>query len=136
MASKNAYKNCTNTHMEKRIKEDGFTLIEVLIALTIFAIGLLAVAAMQVSAVKVNSTAGKLTNLSTLGMDKVEELSALPYTDAELTAGNHTDPVTPDGYSVSWDVVVDNPVTSTKNVTVTITGRGKTAVVGFLKPNV
>jgi type IV pilus modification protein PilV len=136
MACEITYKNCTKTHMEKLKKEGGFTLIEVLIALTIFAIGLLAVAAMQVSAVKVNSTAGKLTNLSTLGMDKVEELSALPYSDALLdSAGNPHQEVMGD-YTISWTIIDDNPVTSTKNITVTITGRGKTAVVGFLKPNI
>lgn len=136
MASESIYKNCTGTHMEKLKKEGGFTLIEVLIALTIFAVGLLAVAAMQVSAVKVNSTAGKITTLSTFGMDKVEELSALPYTNAQLTAGNYTDPVTPDGYTVSWNVVNNIPANTTKNITVTVTGRGKRAVISFIKPNV
>lgn len=46
-------------------KESGYTLIEVLIALTIFAVGMLAVAGMQTSGIRMNSTAGKLTNLST-----------------------------------------------------------------------
>ena len=53
-------------------KEDGYTLIEVLIALTIFAVGLLAVAGMQTSAIRMNSIAGKLTNISTWGMDKID----------------------------------------------------------------
>ena len=131
--------------MGKLKKEEGFTLLEVLIALTIFAVGLLAVAAMQTSAIKVNSTAGKLTNLSTWGMDKIEELSALPYTDPWLeTAGNppgmdsagNTHQEVSGDYTISWNVIDDNPVTSTKNITVTVTGRGKRAVIGFLKPNV
>ena len=62
-------------------KKDGFTLIEVIIALTIFAVGLLAVAAMQNSAVKMNAAAGRLTSLATRAKDKIEELSALPYAD-------------------------------------------------------
>jgi type IV pilus assembly protein PilV len=135
----------TETQMEKLKKEDGFTLIEVLIALTIFAVGLLAVAAMQTSAIKMNSTAGKLTNLSTWGMDKIEELSALPYTDPWLeTAGNppgndsagNTHQEVSGDYTISWTVIDDNPLTSTKNITVTVTGRGKTANISFLKPNV
>ena len=126
----------TETQMEKLKKEDGFTLIEVLIALTIFAVGLLAVAAMQTSAIKMNSTAGKLTNLSTWGMDKIEELSALPYSDPLLdTAGNPHQEVSGD-YTISWTVIDDNPVTSTKNITVTVTGRGKTTNISFFKPNV
>lgn len=58
-------------------KEDGYTLIEVLIALTIFAVGLLAVAGMQTSAIRMNSIAGKLTNLSTWGMDNYQHFRTL-----------------------------------------------------------
>jgi type IV pilus assembly protein PilV len=122
--------------MEKLRKEDGFTLIEVLIALTIFAVGLLAVAAMQTSAIKMNSNAGKLTNLSTWGMDKIEELSALPYSDPLLdSAGNPHQEVSGD-YTISWTVIDDNPATSIKNITITVTGRGKTANISFYKPNI
>jgi type IV pilus assembly protein PilV len=135
----------TETQMGKLKKEDGFTLIEVLIAITIFAVGLLAVAAMQTSAIKMNSTAGKLTNLSTWGMDKIEELSALPYTNPWLqTAGNppgtdtdgNTHQEVSGDYTISWTVIDDNPVTRTKNITVTVTGRGKTANISFFKPNI
>ena len=122
--------------MEKLRKEDGFTLIEVLIALTIFAVGLLGVAAMQTSAIKVNSTAGKFTNLSTWGMDKIEELSALPYSDPLLdSAGNPHQEVSGD-YTISWTVIDDNPATSIKNISITVTGRGKTANISFYKPNI
>jgi len=136
----------TETQMDKLKKEDGFTLIEVLIAITIFAVGLLAVAAMQTSAIKMNSTAGKLTNLSTWGMDKIEELSALPYTSPWLqAAGNPPGGTDTDGnthrevsgdYTISWTVIDNIPVTSTKNITVTVTGRGKTANISFFKPNI
>jgi prepilin-type N-terminal cleavage/methylation domain-containing protein len=122
--------------MQKLKKEDGFTLIEVLIALTIFAVGLLAMAAMQNSAIRMNSIAGKLTHLSTWGMDKIEELSALPYNDPSLdSAGNPHQEVSGD-YTVSWTVINDDPVTNTKNITVTVTGRGKSIDIGFFKPNV
>jgi type IV pilus modification protein PilV len=125
-----------HTYIKQLKKEDGFTLIEILVALTIFAVGLLAVAAMQTSAVKMNSTAGKLTNLSTLGMDKIEELSALPYSDPLVDSAGNPHQEVMGNYTVSWTVVDDNPVPSTKNITVTVTGRGKTAVIGFVKPNV
>jgi len=145
MNPEKAYITSTETYMEKLKKEAGFTLIEVLIAITIFAVGLLAVAAMQNSAILMNSNAGKLTNLSTLGMDKIEELSALSYNDPWLetagnppgndTAGNTHEEVSGD-YTISWTVIDDNPLTSTKNITVTVTGRGKTAFISFLKPNI
>lgn len=117
-------------------RQDGFTLIEVLIALTIFAVGLLAVAAMQNSAILMNSKAGKLSNLSTWGMDKIEELSALPYGDPSLDpAGNPHQEVDGD-YTITWTITDNNPLLNIKNIQVTVTGRGKTANIRFLKPNV
>ena len=116
--------------------EDGYTLIEVLIALTIFAVGLLAVAGMQTSAIRMNSTAVKLMYLSTLGMDKIEELSALPYGHPLLdSAGNPHLEVLND-YTISWTVIDNHPVTNTKKITVTVTGQGKRTDINILKPNV
>jgi prepilin-type N-terminal cleavage/methylation domain-containing protein len=126
----------TKTQMGTLKKEDGFTLIEVLVAITIFAVGLLAVAAMQTSAIKMNSNAGKFTNLSTLGMDQIEKLSSLPYTDPALNPGGPYNSVSGD-YTISYTVVLSPPpATNTKNITVTVTGLGKISVIGFLKPNI
>ena len=116
-------------------KENGYTLIEVLIALTIFAVGLLAVASMQTAAVRMNSTADKLTNLSTWGMDKIEELSALPYSDPLLDSAVNPYQEQLGDYTISWTVIKNNPIKDTKNITVTVTGRGKSAEFGILKPN-
>ena len=117
-------------------KEAGYTLIEVLIALTIFAVGLLAVAGMQTSAIRMNSTAGKLTNLSTWGMDKIEELSALPYSDPLLDPAVNPHQEQVGDYTISWTVIDNNPITKTKNITVTVIGRGKRMEFGILKPDV
>jgi type IV pilus assembly protein PilV len=116
-------------------KENGYTLIEVLIALTIFAVGLLAVAGMQTAAVRMNSTADKLTNLSTWGMDKIEELSALPYSDPLLDSAVNPYQEQLGDYTISWTVIKNNPIKDTKHITVTVTGRGKRAEFGILKPN-
>ena len=116
-------------------KENGYTLIEVLIALTIFAVGLLAVAGMQTAAVRMNSTADKLTNLSTWGMDKIEELSALPYSDPLLDSAVNPYQEQLGDYTISWTVVKNDPIKDTKHITVTVTGRGKRAEFGILKPN-
>jgi type IV pilus assembly protein PilV len=107
-------------------QQDGFTLIEVLIALTIFAVGLLAIAAMQTSAIRMNATGNRLTELSTVGIHKFEELMSLPFTNAQLDVGTQTDPVTPDGYTVSWTVVQDAFSANTRRITLTVTRNGKT----------
>ncbi len=64
--------------------QNGFTLIEVLIGITVFAIGILALTIMQVGAVKGNSSAGNLTEASTIGQDRLEVLLGLDYMDANL----------------------------------------------------
>jgi len=122
--------------MDKLKEEDGYTLIEVLISLTIFAVGMLAVAVMQTSAIRMNSTAGKLTNLSTWGMDKIEELSALSYSDPLLDSAGNPHQERLGSYTISWTVIDDNPLTNTKFITVTVTGQGKRAEFCILKPDV
>ena len=117
-------------------KEDGYTLIEILIALTIFAIGLLAVAGMQTSAIRMNSTAGKLTNLGTWAMDKIEELSALPYSHSLLNSAGNPHQERLRGYTISWRVIDNHPVTNIKTITVTVTDQGKRADISVLKPDI
>ncbi len=75
---------------EKMLEEKGFTLIEILIAMTIFAIGILALAAMQITAIKGNSSAREMTEASNVAQSKMEELITIPFDDAQLddTNGN------------------------------------------------
>jgi type IV pilus assembly protein PilV len=117
-------------------KKGGYTLIEVLVSLTIFAVGMLAIAGMQTTAIRMNSIAGKLTNLSTWGMDKIEELSALSYSDPLLDSAGNPHQEKLGNYTISWIVIDDNPVSNTKNITVTVSGQGKRAKFSILKPDV
>ena len=61
--------------------------MEVMIALSIFAIGILGVFSMQISAINGNANARRVTEDATRAMDKVEELLALPYTNTGDLAG-------------------------------------------------
>lgn len=56
--------------------------------MVIFAIGILGVAKMQISAVNGNASARKITETATLGQDVVERIIALDYADAQLTDNN------------------------------------------------
>jgi type IV pilus assembly protein PilV len=66
-------------------KNEGFTILEIIIAITILAFGLLAVATMHGSSIKGNSLAIGITEGITLAQDKAEELSRLAYDDGLLT---------------------------------------------------
>ena len=127
----------TETAIRRSKKDEGFTLIEVIVAISIFAVGLLAVAAMQTSAIRVNASAGQITELSTWGVDRLEELMVLPYNDPWLevagnppsgtdSAGNTHQVTTSNGYTVSWTIADNSPTQNTKLITITVTGRGKT----------
>jgi len=52
----------------------GFTLVELLIALTIFSVGLLALASMQMTSIRGNSTAYGITAMTSLADGLLEEL--------------------------------------------------------------
>jgi type IV pilus assembly protein PilV len=114
-------------------RQDGFTLIEVLIALTIFSVGLLAIAALQTSAIRMNSSGNRLTEFSTVGIDSLENLMSLPYSSPWLDAVNSTTPdaagnlhqTAVNGYAVSWDIVQDALVANTRRITLTVTRNGK-----------
>jgi type IV pilus assembly protein PilV len=93
--------------------ERGFSLVELLIAVSIFSIGILAVATMQISAIGGNRLGNELTEATYLGQDKMEELK------------NSTDVASqPDGndqqgiFNRSWQIT---PVTGNSQlVTVTV----------------
>lgn len=69
----------------------GFTLIEVLIGLVILAVGLLAIAGMQIASVRGNFFSHYLTQGSYVGQDRLEFLDNLPIGSPELNAGTHND---------------------------------------------
>ena len=100
--------------------EAGFTLLEVIIAISILTVGLLAVASMQTAAIHGNDTAYRTTEGATWAQNRLEALIALPYNDPLLDNGtDKSDPTppTPAGYSITYDVS-DGPVENTKLITV------------------
>lgn len=105
----------------RRKKEEGSALIEVVVAISILAFGLLAIASMQVAAIRGNSFAGNVTEGACLAADRLEKLMSLSYTHSDLSAGNHTDPSPPGGYAVAWDVTDDSPINDTKTIDITVT---------------
>lgn len=122
----------------------GLTLIELLVALTILAIGLLGVALMQITAISGNTFSREMAVATELGQDMLEKLNALEYTDTALTAGvihptqddvdnglgvgigtanvidERGQTIGPLIYTRTWSVVDDSPATNMKTITVTV----------------
>lgn len=98
----------------------GFTLLEVIIAISILTFGLLAVASMQASSIRGNALAGGLTESSTWAGDRLEKLVTLPYTHASLSNGDHTDLSPPPGFTITWKVDDNVPFTDVKRLTLKV----------------
>ena len=108
-----------------RIKDArGFTLLEVMITLVIFAIGLLGLAGMQIVAIKGNSFGQQMTVASTMAQNQLE---ALRESAGSLIDGNDT--VTDQNgitYTRTWSVSTDSPATNMDTVNITVSWTGPT----------
>jgi type IV pilus modification protein PilV len=96
----------------------GFTLIEVVIALAVFAIGILAMYSMQVSSINSNGGARKRTEAVSWATNQMEILRTTPYDS--LANGQAAQGV----YNLNWtvtDIDLDNDgVNDSKNISVNV----------------
>ena len=84
--------------------QKGFTLLEVLMAMAIFAIGILAIATMQISSTNGNATARKVSEASEYGQGQIESLMSGPF--ANVVNGT----TQTNGYTITWTVTpIANP---------------------------
>jgi type IV pilus assembly protein PilV len=139
----------------------GFSLIEVLIAVAIFAIGILAVGSMQLAAIKTNARSRNSMTVVTVAKDRAEQMMALPYDHADLVGSaapgtQHTPAADVDGIDndedgqideggetgqvgITWNVIDDQPVAGAKTIRVTVTRttglRQRRASLDFVKAN-
>ncbi|MBN2071884.1 MAG: type II secretion system protein [Candidatus Krumholzibacteriota bacterium] len=102
--------------------EKGAGLVEIIIAILIFGVGISAALRILPSSNSATSRAGNLTIATNLAQQKIEELMSYPYSSADLTNGSHTDPENPLDihYTRSWNVVDDDPVSDMKRLTVMV----------------
>ena len=143
---------------------NGFSMIEVLIAIVILSFGLLAVASMQVSALQGTSFSRGITESSEMIQDRIEKIMSSNYASIVDTwndgaAGlNNATPATADysdevdiihvRYNVYWNVAtnwVGDPatgyaMTGVKTIRVIVAwqdrGRARTAAFDLLKTNI
>jgi type II secretory pathway pseudopilin PulG len=102
-------------------RERGLTIIEVPIALTMLAFGLLAMAPVFTGAVRTNASSNQLTNANTLAREKMEELIGFPSTDPRLWVPENTSSAEfandlPNWYNPSTGATSSAPATSSPGV--------------------
>lgn len=99
----------------------GFTIMEVLIAMAIFAIGILAIAGMQIRSINGNTAARIQSESTTIATDTLERLASLPYDHPELeeSAGILQEQVGP--YTVFWQITDEAPISWCKTISVWVT---------------
>jgi len=103
-------------------KSNGFSLIEVLIALVILSISLLALAGLMVQSTRNSSWGSHMTEAATLAQDRLERFRAVrPQTD--IPEGANTDQVTAASgivYTRTWTVTT-NGTSTLRTIRITIT---------------
>lgn len=107
---------------KKGTGQAGFTLLEVMIATSILAIGILGIIQMHISAIRGNETAWKFTESSSFAANEIEGLIRLSYDDTNFVNGSETQ----GNYNVSWTVTDSDPIPNVKKITMTVgwTDRG------------
>jgi Tfp pilus assembly protein PilV len=100
----------------------GIGLIEIIVAMLVFAIGITAALRTLPTSNRATSHARNLTIATNLAQEQLERLMGSPFTDAALSAGGHVDPNNPleNHFTRSWSVADNSPVSGMKRIDVTV----------------
>jgi type IV pilus assembly protein PilV len=123
-------------------RQGGFSLIELLVSITILSVGLLALAQMQTIGMNTGSIAQKITVATSLGREAMEDVLSWDPANASLNASGSNLPYPPGlptpavfsaagagNFTITFSTTKDTPAVGTTKVDVTVTGRGIQPVV-------
>ena len=105
-----------------KLNEDGFSLLEMLVAITILAVGLLGMAALQGTAIRGNALGMRNTEAIALIEDKIEEYKNTPYASIAETTTAVTESNLGSGgqFTRKTTVTINDPVPDTKTIAVEV----------------
>ena len=135
--------------VRKLSEQQGFSLVEMMVAVCIMAIAFAGLATMEVACINGNSIASNVTMGITLAQDKMEELNSVDYNDprvADVNAANNGDlrndasvdfsetgideQGNPGGmYDRIWNIADDVPSDGQKTIVVIVTWKGHSVTV-------
>ena len=126
--------------------ESGFTLIEIMIAIAILAIGILGLMAMQLTAAKSNTQARKVTESAAWAADEFERLLLADYDDLAAGASTPSDSLLNNTalpadtfrgpYTVTYNVTENTPIDNVKRIEITVAwndGSGRSTTLTYYK---
>ncbi len=110
----------------KKKKSNGFSLIEVMIAILVFSVGLLGVAQIMIIVINSNVFARNLTTATALAQDRLENIYRLGYVNANTSTGTEEYGSIPNftPYKRVTSVFFDSPDVGMKTATITVSWSG------------
>ena len=118
--------------ISKKHGEQGFSLVEVLITLFVFAVGVLAVALLLDMSIQKNGSARLMSEATEIAQYQMEKLMGASYRDSELDASSSPfGPNTIGKHSVSWAVQEDLPMSGMKTISLTVAWNNRGAAKSF-----
>ena len=101
-------------------QKSGFTLIEVLVAITLLSIGLLGVANLTIGIIKGNSYSKNVTTATIVAQQQIDQAQRLGYTNASGLAGGATVSMGGKSFTRTTSVTDGSPGPNMKAVSVAV----------------
>jgi hypothetical protein len=104
--------------------------MEVVAGLSMLAIGFIAIATIEITSTKVGYSSSNVTRATIFAQDKLEYLKNLPYSDSNLSSGQHNEGTLSSTIFSRQYHVVEDTGNSMKTITVTVnwTDRGNHSI--------
>jgi type II secretory pathway pseudopilin PulG len=113
----------------------GFTLVEAVISMLVFSIGILGMATLQTTAIKNNTLAETVQENTSTAMSQIEEFMASDY---NLLGSDGCSPLIDNKYTICWQQSPDANIPKAKRIIVTSTfteqGRDQFITLKIFKP--
>lgn len=97
---------------DKLSNSKGFTLIEVVVAITVIAIGMFAIMSLLLTVIKGNSHSERVTTATNIAQDKMEDLKRVGYSNVSNDSGNDQD--------YYWEANIQDNTPGTNTITITV----------------